>query len=92
MTRRVSSRDRSWPRSNRSAITRTRAEPEAGEHSKHEHDAPPIRLIVALALAAPLVLLAMVPPLQFSGWGWVSLALATPAVFWSGAQFHRVAC
>ena len=63
----------------------------ADVHATHEHEAPPTRLIVALVLAAPLVLLAMVPPLQFSGWGWASLALATPVVFWSGAQFHRAA-
>jgi Cu+-exporting ATPase len=55
------------------------------------HDAPPTRLIVAAVLAVPLVLLAMVPPLQFGGWKWLSLALATPVVFWSGAQFHRAA-
>src|SRR5262249_28044403 len=29
--------------------------------------------------------------LQFSGWEWLSLALATPVVFWSGAEFHRAA-
>ncbi len=57
----------------------------------HEHDAPPTRLIVAIALSIPLALLAMIPPLQFSGWEWVSLALATPVVFWCGAEFHRVA-
>ena len=69
------------------------AAPAEGEHAApaHDHDAPPIRLIGALALAAPLVLLAMVPPFQFSGWDWLSLALATPVVFWSGAQFHRAA-
>ena len=33
----------------------------------------------------------MIPPLQFTGWEWVSLVLATPVVFWSGAQFHRSA-
>jgi Cu+-exporting ATPase len=60
------------------------------EHT-HEHDAPPTRLIVALVLSVPLVLMAMILPLQFTGWGWVSLALATPVVFWSGAQFHRAA-
>src|SRR5215217_6541485 len=60
------------------------------EH-EHDHDARPTRLLVALVLATPLVLLAMVPPLQFRGWEWVSLVLATPAVFWSGAQFHRAA-
>jgi Cu+-exporting ATPase len=64
-----------------------------GAHAapQHDHDAPPLRLIAALVLAAPLVLLAMVPPLQFSGWDWLSLLLATPIVFWSGAQFHRAA-
>ena len=55
------------------------------------HDAPPTRLLVALVLSAPLVLLAMVPPFQFGGWDWLSLLLATPVVFWSGAQFHRAA-
>ena len=57
----------------------------------HEHDAPPSRLIVAIALSIPLALLAMIPALQFSGWEWVALGLATPIVFWSGAEFHRVA-
>ena len=28
----------------------------------------------------------MVPPLQFAGWEWLALALATPVVFWSGAR------
>src|SRR3954451_798723 len=57
----------------------------------HEHDAPPNKLIVAVALSIPLALLAMATPLQFAGWEWVSLALATPVVFWSGAEFHRAA-
>jgi Cu+-exporting ATPase len=64
---------------------------QAHQEHEHDHDARPTRLLVALVLAAPLVLLAMVPPLQFRGWEWVSLALATPVVFWSGAQFHRAA-
>jgi len=34
------------------------------------------RLVVAAVLTAPLVLLAMVSPLQFSGWEWVALAFA----------------
>ena len=33
----------------------------------------------------------MVPPLQFSGWEWVALALSTPVVFYSGIGFHRAA-
>jgi len=49
------------------------------------------RLVVAAALTAPLVLLAMFEPLQFSGWEWVALALATPVVLWAGWPFHRAA-
>jgi P-type Cu+ transporter len=49
------------------------------------------RLAVAIGLTVPVALLAMVPPLQFSGWEWVALALATPVVFWSGIGFHRAA-
>jgi Cu+-exporting ATPase len=49
------------------------------------------RLAGAAAATAPLTLLAMVPPLQFSGWEWLALALATPVVLWAGWPFHRVA-
>jgi len=49
------------------------------------------RLSVAIALTAPLAALAMIPPLQFSGWEWVAFALATPVVIWSGIDFHRAA-
>jgi Cu+-exporting ATPase len=54
-------------------------------------DGTPWRLLMALALSVPLVLIAMVPPLRFGGSEWLSLALATPVVFWSGWQFHRAA-
>jgi len=49
------------------------------------------RLLAAAALTAPLAALAMVSPLQFAGWEWLALALATPVVFWAGAGFHRAA-
>jgi Cu+-exporting ATPase len=49
------------------------------------------RLIVSATLTAPLAALAMLPPLQFEGWEWVALALATPIVFWAGLGFHRAA-
>jgi Cu+-exporting ATPase len=49
------------------------------------------RLLVAAVLTAPLVLLAALPPLQFEGWEWLALALATPVVLWSGWPFHRAA-
>jgi Cu+-exporting ATPase len=49
------------------------------------------RLVVSAALTAPLAALAMLPPLQFDGWEWLALALATPVVFWAGFGFHRAA-
>jgi len=49
------------------------------------------RLQVAVILSVPLAMLAMIPPLQFSGWEWVALALSTPVVFWAGWPFHRAA-
>ncbi len=47
------------------------------------------RLLVAIVLTVPLIALAMVPALQFTGWPWVAFALATPVVFFSGWPFHR---
>ncbi|MFV0135905.1 heavy metal translocating P-type ATPase [Streptomyces sp. HMX87] len=49
------------------------------------------RLVVSAALAAPVVLLAMVPALQFDHWQWLSLTLAAPVVVWGGLPFHRAA-
>jgi P-type Cu+ transporter len=49
------------------------------------------RLLVAAVLTAPLVLFAALPPLQFEGWEWLALVLATPVVLWGGWPFHRVA-
>jgi Cu+-exporting ATPase len=49
------------------------------------------KLVAAIVLTVPVVLLAMVSPLQFAGWEWLALALATPVVFGSGIGFHRVA-
>jgi P-type Cu+ transporter len=50
-----------------------------------------LRLVVAVVITAPLTALALIPPLQFAGWEWVALALATPVVLWSGFRFHRAA-
>ena len=47
------------------------------------------RLAVAVLLTTPLTVLAMVAPLQFEGWEWLALVLATPVVFWCGLGFHR---
>ncbi len=60
----------------------------------HRHDdAVPLatKLVAAIALTVPVALLAMIPPLQFSGWEWAAFALATPVVLWAGSSFHRAA-
>ena len=49
------------------------------------------RLLVSAALATPVVLLAMVPALQFRDWQWVSLVLASPVAVWGAWPFHRAA-
>ncbi|MSO27650.1 MAG: copper-translocating P-type ATPase [Candidatus Nanopelagicales bacterium] len=45
----------------------------------------------SFALAIPVVLLSMIPILQFSGWQWLVFVLSTPVVFWGAWPFHRVA-
>jgi Cu+-exporting ATPase len=49
------------------------------------------RLRISVALAIPVVLLAMVPAWQFPNWQWLSAILATPVVFYGGWPFHRAA-
>ena len=49
------------------------------------------RFAVALALSIPVVLLSMVPTLEFAGWQWLVAALATVVAFWAGWPFHRAA-
>jgi Cu+-exporting ATPase len=47
------------------------------------------RLVVSAVLSVPVVVLAMVPALQFTYWQWLSLTLAAPVVVWGGLPFHR---
>ncbi|MFC5942944.1 heavy metal translocating P-type ATPase [Micromonospora harpali] len=49
------------------------------------------RLWVSVALAVPVVVLAMVPAWQFDYWQWLSLTLAAPVVVYGGLPFHRAA-
>ncbi|MGQ0632707.1 MAG: heavy metal translocating P-type ATPase [Sporichthyaceae bacterium] len=49
------------------------------------------RLLVAALLAIPTIALAMITPLQFDGWQWLSLTLAAPVVVWGALPFHRAA-
>jgi Cu+-exporting ATPase len=45
----------------------------------------------SLALAVPVVLLSMIPVLQFTFWQWLCFALASPVVLWGAWPFHHAA-
>ncbi|MEV5593115.1 heavy metal translocating P-type ATPase [Streptomyces sp. NPDC052496] len=49
------------------------------------------RLTVSVLLAVPVVLMAMVPALQFTNWQWLSLTLAAPVVAYGAWPFHKAA-
>jgi Cu+-exporting ATPase len=47
------------------------------------------RLIISGLLSVPVLLIAMIPALQFDNWQWLSLNLATPVVLWGAWPFHK---
>jgi Cu+-exporting ATPase len=49
------------------------------------------RLVVSAVLSFPVLLMAMMPALQFDNWQWLSLQLATPVVLWGAWPFHKAA-
>ncbi|WP_407562889.1 heavy metal translocating P-type ATPase [Streptomyces sp. 184] len=46
------------------------------------------RLVVTALLAVPVLVLSMVPALQFRNWQWLCFALAAPVAVWSSWPFH----
>ncbi|GAA1983001.1 heavy metal translocating P-type ATPase [Microbacterium pumilum] len=83
----------------KTGYTASLPEPPASAHEHgHEHDLDDHeltglrqRLIGSTVLAVPVILLAMIPALQFTYWQWASLALAAPVVVWGAWPFHRAA-
>ena len=49
------------------------------------------RLVISSVLSLPVLLLSMIPALQFDNWQWMSLTLASPVVVWGALPFHRAA-
>ncbi len=47
------------------------------------------RVVICAVLSLPVLLMAMIPALQFEYWQWLSLQLATPVVLWGAWPFHR---
>jgi len=68
-------------------------EPAAEEEVPEADPDAPLRrrLVISALLSAPVLVLSMVPPLQFDNWQWLALQLATPVVLWGAWPFHRAA-
>jgi Cu+-exporting ATPase len=83
----------------RSAADPSTAHAHDDAHAEHDHgpsDEAGLRelrnrVLISTALALPVVLMAMVPALQFTNWQWLSLTLAAPVVVWGAAPFHVAA-
>ena len=49
------------------------------------------RLLITAALSVPVIIVSMVPALQFRDWAWLAFALTIPVVTYGGWPFHRAA-
>ncbi|KFF59201.1 carbonate dehydratase [Cryobacterium sp. MLB-32] len=49
------------------------------------------RLIASIVLSVPVIMMAMIPALQFNYWQWASLTLAAPVIVWAAWPFHKAA-
>jgi P-type Cu+ transporter len=67
------------------------APPPPEEERATPMDALRQRLLISAVLAVPVIVLAMVPPLQFSQWQWLSLTLSAPVVVWGAWPLHKAA-
>ncbi|MFE6765157.1 heavy metal translocating P-type ATPase [Streptomyces sp. NPDC057689] len=77
----------------------TAREPAPPARTPEETAAPPVRetdtlrqrLITAVLLAVPVILMSMIPALQFDNWQWLALTLTAPVVTYAAWPFHRAA-
>ncbi|GAA2404585.1 carbonate dehydratase [Catellatospora methionotrophica] len=65
--------------------------PAADEAARPEPDPLGQRLLISGLLTLPVVLLSMIPALQFNHWQWLAFTLATPVAVWGAWPFHRAA-
>ncbi|MEV6264684.1 heavy metal translocating P-type ATPase [Streptomyces sp. NPDC051784] len=66
---------------------------EAAEEEKRDEEsdtdrAERQRLLIVALLAVPVIVLSMVPSLQFRNWQWLCLALSAPVAVWGAWPFH----
>ncbi|MFG3053626.1 heavy metal translocating P-type ATPase [Kitasatospora sp. NPDC048239] len=69
------------------------AAPSAEASEPAEPVADPLldRLLISAVLSVPVVMLSMIPSLQFNNWQWLAFALTGPVVVYGGLPFHRAA-
>jgi P-type Cu+ transporter len=65
--------------------------PQSSSPSESRVDPLRQRLMISAALSFPVLLLSVIPALQFRNWQWLALVLASPVVAWGGWPFHRAA-
>ncbi|MGW3352741.1 heavy metal translocating P-type ATPase [Nonomuraea rubra] len=73
------------------APPKTAGEGQAEQEPEDELQPLRNRLITSVVLAVPVIAMAMIPPLQFTNWQWLSLVLAAPVVVYAGWPFHKAA-
>ncbi|MBU6311871.1 MAG: heavy metal translocating P-type ATPase [Actinomycetales bacterium] len=56
-----------------------------------ERDSLRQRLLVSTVLTSPVVLMSVIPALQFPNWQWLAFALSGPVVVWGAWPFHSAA-
>ncbi|CAL9638857.1 heavy metal translocating P-type ATPase [Streptomyces sp. enrichment culture] len=59
-------------------------DPDASDEARRERH----RLLVTALLALPVLVLSMVPALQFRNWQWLCFVLSAPVAVWSAWPFH----
>ena len=69
------------------------AGPEGDEQDDSDDEVSRLRqrLMISAALSLPVLLMSMIPVLQFDNWQWLALTLASPVVVWGALPFHRAA-
>ncbi|MET7483891.1 heavy metal translocating P-type ATPase [Streptomyces sp. NPDC005538] len=67
---------------------RRREEGETDGQSEDARQRERDRLLITALLALPVLVLSMVPALQFRNWQWLCFALTAPVAVWSAWPFH----
>ncbi|WP_405945238.1 heavy metal translocating P-type ATPase [Streptomyces sp. NBC_01020] len=71
------------PRSDKEGGTRGDDEESAADRAERS------RLVVVALLSVPVIVLSMVPALQFRNWQWLCFMLAAPVAVWGAWPFHE---